>query len=138
VNDFTFAGEPGPASGCPVGAHIRRMNPRAGIDLADDVVRRHRIVRRSMPYTDAGEPATRGLLFLSYQAAIERQFEFVQRQWLATGELLRIGPDADTLTGTRSPDDGGLPGFVTCRGGEYFLVPGLLGLAELATWAGRR
>jgi Dyp-type peroxidase family len=134
INDFTFAGSSDPGSGCPVTAHIRRMNPRAGIDLADQVVHRHRLVRRSMPYTD--EDGSRGLLFLSYQASIERQFEFVQRQWLATGELLRIGAASDALTGQRPDEHPGLPQFVTCRGGEYFLVLGLLGLAELARQIG--
>ena len=49
---------------CPLGAHIRRMNPRDELDSrGDTLVRAHRIVRRGLPYggwldgeTDDGGP----------------------------------------------------------------------------------
>lgn len=143
-NGFDFRTD-ATADECPAWSHIRRSNPRAGIDLADGVVHRHRLVRRSMPYTDGED---RGLIFVSYQADIARQFEFVQQEWLNAGRLLRIadGPDALSGGGTApagcpvtgfaaalsAGDAPDLPSFVTPAGGEYFLVPGRAALGHLA------
>ncbi len=127
-------------------SHIRRMNPRNTMDMADLVVRRHRIIRRSMPYTSTDGTGSRGLIFSCYQADIGRQFEFIQTQWLNSGRRLPPGatPDvfsaaanSDSVDPTGSVKAGGasdkhLASFVTSRGGEYFLVPGIAGLSWLA------
>ena len=41
----------------------------------------------------------RGLMFVCYQASIERQFEFVQQQWLGDGNVFGLGNDRDPLGG---------------------------------------
>jgi Dyp-type peroxidase family len=138
--------------GCDVASsHIRRMNPRNTMDMADLVVRRHRIIRRSMPYTPTDESGSRGLIFSCYQADIGRQFEFVQTQWLNSGRRLPPGASHDvfsaaansaTVDPTDSVKTGGesdkhLASFVTSRGGEYFLVPGIAGLSWLADVASK-
>jgi len=78
---------------CPHFAHIRKVNPRdSATEMGkpkDSIV--HMILRRGIPY---GPPllgvkrpskrlvgAERGLMFLSYGATIEGQFEFLQRRW---------------------------------------------------------
>jgi Dyp-type peroxidase family len=72
-------------------AHVRKANPRdeQRVDLADQPTERHRMLRRGAPYgppleadatTDDGED--RGLHFISVVGDLDRQFEFVQRQWL--------------------------------------------------------
>jgi len=88
-NDFDFSDDLF-QRGCPYGAHIRKVNPRA--DLADQVdgVDPHRIIRQGIPFgidvTDA-EAASgktsedRGLLFVCYQSSITNQFEFLQETW---------------------------------------------------------
>jgi hypothetical protein len=96
----------------------------------------------------AGDGQERGLMFVCYQASLERQFEFIQRQWLGDGNVFGLGGDRDPLAAGDAPGRGhmviqgsppvflsGLPRFVTTRGGDYFLVPGRAGLAALA--AGR-
>jgi len=55
-------------SKCPIGAHIRRMNPRGSGKSGVN------IVRRSMRFDDV-ETARSGLLFVSYQGSITKDFE---------------------------------------------------------------
>ena len=98
--------------------------------------------------TTADDGGERGLMFIAYQAAIERQFEFIQSQWLGDGNALRLGDDRDPIVarewnraarwscrGVRRSFSTGLPGFVTTLGGGYFLLPGTAGLRALATGA---
>jgi Dyp-type peroxidase family len=132
---------------CPVGAHIRRANPRASLGFGGVLERRHRIIRRGMPYGPPPPPdgpddgVERGLAFVCYQADIERQFEFIQSQWLNDGNVFALGNDRDPLIGDpgggshRMRIEGHPPVFVdalqhtvTVRGGAYFLVPGLRGM----------
>ena len=76
---------------CPIGAHIRRANPRDGLPFEGQLVNRHRLIRRGIPYGDPLPPgadddgADRGVIFMCLQASIARQFEFVQSQWLNDG-----------------------------------------------------
>jgi hypothetical protein len=75
---------------------------------------------------------------------IGRQFEFVQTQWLNDGHAFRLGSDPDVVSGVAGPDrkitvQGHPPTFVemprnlvTCRGGEYFLLPGVTALRRLS------
>lgn len=147
-NHFSYADDPLGVR-CPLGAHVRRTNPRDGLPFSA-LAERHRLIRRGVPY---GEPleryapddgSERGLLFVSFQSDIERQFEFVQQQWCNDGSRLYIGADRDPLIGAARPGDrfviqgcppwiaSDLPAFVTTRAGEYFVAPGLRALGEIA------
>jgi len=128
LNKFRYAGD---ANGlrCPIGAHIRRTNPRDTLDRGGRLSRRHRIIRRGMPLE--GE---RGLMFACYQASIERQFEFVQELWCGDGSAFGLGDEADFLAGLEGgkmtvqgipPTLVPLKRFVTMRGGDYFFAPGI-------------
>jgi len=159
-NAFTFRDDP-EGRVCPLGSHIRRGNPRDGHGFSGAFAR-HRILRRSMSFgrrlpegdMKAGSReqryAQRGLLFVVLNADIERQFEFLQRQYMNDGAAARQGGDADPLVGShpREGSDFIIPGdpsakratlvcpqvprFVECLGGEYFFVPGLRALEMLA------
>ncbi|MDA1014482.1 MAG: peroxidase, partial [Planctomycetota bacterium] len=79
---------------CPVGAHMRRMNPRGALQFGKDqafeepgaLVNRRRILRRGLPYGDAtldpSDQGNHGVIFIVLNASIKRQFEFVQQQWI--------------------------------------------------------
>lgn len=111
---------------CPIGAHIRRANPRDGrrgpgtpVDTTAkdkakggksksgnlDKTKRHRILRRGRAYGPPLPPgmleddgAERGLLFVALNADLERQFEFVQSHWLENETFARPG-EVDPLVG---------------------------------------
>jgi deferrochelatase/peroxidase EfeB len=96
------------------------------------------------PGVSSDDGQERGLMFVSYQADIERQFEFIQRRWLADGNALRLGSDPDPLVSQDGDRDmvipgeppvylSGIPNFVRTRGGAYYLLPGAAGLRALAT-----
>jgi Dyp-type peroxidase family len=139
--DFTYNDDPGGAR-CPVGAHIRRANPRKpGLGL-------HRLIRRGMPYTGApNAPDRRGLYFVAMNASIENQFEFLQKAWIngPTGGLSASTDPVGSSRGVRRKmlieGSGGqapillldIPKFVTCHGGQYYFMPGRRALGLLAT-----
>ncbi len=75
LNGFTYDDDPY-GRVCPLGAHVRKMNPRTN-KIGDA----HRILRRGMPYESEGE---KGLLFVCYQASLAAGFEYLQGRW-ATG-----------------------------------------------------
>jgi len=150
ANDFRYTGDLD-GRRCPIGAHIRRSNPRDALGFEGALTFRHRMIRRGMPYgaplpdgtfTDDGVP--RGLVFVSFQASISRQFEAVQMQWLNDGNIFGLGHDKDFLLGDSNgvgkmtiqgdppfflaPQDP----FVKTMGGEYLFVPGISALAALA------
>jgi Dyp-type peroxidase family len=95
---------------CPLGSHVRRANPRDDLGRAfkwhGKLTKRHRIIRRGMPYPDLSEDAQadessgdeRGLMFVCYQASIERQFELIQGKWLNDGDAFWLGAEKDFLT----------------------------------------
>jgi Dyp-type peroxidase family len=153
-NAFSYAAD-GDGLRCPVGAHVRRANPRDSLPFEGKLVNRHRLIRRGIPYGDPlpegaqDDGQDRGVIFMCLQASIARQFEFIQGQWLNRGNAFTLGEDQDVLLG---PQDGpgphkmtipGNPPFflgplarvVTVRGGEYFFVPGINGLEYLAATA---
>jgi Dyp-type peroxidase family len=135
---------------CPVGAHIRRANPRLSLPFDGKLVNRHRLVRRGLPYGPplpdgaADDGVERGIVFACYQADLERQFEFIQSQWLNDGNPFNLGADKDPLLGDNdgtgkhtiqgAPPSfvGAVPRLVTTVGGEYFFAPGINGLRYLA------
>jgi Dyp-type peroxidase family len=151
VNDFAYAGDVAGAA-CPRGAHIRRANPRDALRAGGGrLTARHRILRRGMPYgppLDDGveDDVDRGLIFVSLQASIERQFEIVQARWLNDGDAFGLARTADAVAGAVGAGGarqqfGGTPphyatamrAFVTPRGGEYLFVPGIAALRAFAT-----
>jgi Dyp-type peroxidase family len=157
---------------CPVGAHVRRANPRDSrpVDpsatltdgshpgLEAELAQRHRMLRRGIPYgrplpeaefsesidQPGKDEEKRGLLFIALVGDIRRQFEFVQAHWMSDGNAFRLGTDRDpfagaSLQGTKLVVQGNPPTFeqpttplVTCRGGEYFFLPGLTALRRIA------
>ena len=151
INNFRYQDTDPHGARCPIGAHIRRANPRDANDR--DEVRRHRIWRRGLSYGGPllapgsnGDGRRRGALFIALNARLDQQFEFLQRRWLNTGEFIgQVGADRCPLVGNNagrpgdqflSPDRPGpitnLPRFVTVRGGDYFFVPSIPALERLA------
>ncbi|MEI7446750.1 MAG: hypothetical protein WCK28_17805, partial [Burkholderiales bacterium] len=131
---------------CPVGAHIRRSNPRN----ARVAGQRHsrRLLRRGLPtrWTDGNGTERVGLLGLFLCADLERQFEFIQRQWIQ-GDLAASGirGTQDPITGLRTRDttfripiagreavEITVPPLVRTRGSLYLFFPGIAGLRALA------
>jgi deferrochelatase/peroxidase EfeB len=102
---------------CPVGAHMRRINPRgqpvAGQGHPGGSNNTHRLIRRGLPYGPVYDPTQpydgieRGLLGYFINASIENQYEFVLRQWVndsAFAGAVRLHPQAkDPLIGTQDP-----------------------------------
>jgi Dyp-type peroxidase family len=152
LNDFGYGSDPDGVR-CPLGAHIRRVNPRDALGFGDRLSRRHRMIRRGMTYGPRFEQAPdeeRGLAFVCFVASIRRQFEFVQAQWCNDGNAFSVGTERDplvgrtlagtaaravgsmTLPGTPTRFLSSLPDVVRTRGGEYFLLPGLAGLWALS------
>jgi Dyp-type peroxidase family len=136
---------------CPIGAHVRRSNPRDALGFEGHLSFRHRMIRRGMPYGKElpegvleDDGADRGLVFVSFQASISRQFEGVQVQWLNAGNIFGLGHDRDFILGDprgkgKMTIQGSPPFFLTpqetfvrTRGGEYLFVPGMTALAALA------
>ena len=131
----------------PLGAHIRRMNPR---DTAANMNRR-RMLRRGATYgppLPEGAPEDgqeRGVAAFVLCASLVRQFEFAQNVWINDPNFHELGNERDPIIGTQ---DGtfefkipkrpirrkitGLPAFTTVRGGAYFFLPGLKALRWLA------
>lgn len=154
VNNFTYGDDPDGLK-CPVGAHVRRANPRDSIGFEGRLATRRRIIRRGLPYgtyIPEGMPVDneeRGIIFMALNASISRQFEFVQQQWINYGNDFSLGEESDPIISTNEgggsfvvPGDpkrkeetficGQLPSFVTVRGGGYFFLPSLTALRFLA------
>ncbi len=152
INDFGYDDDPGGLK-CPLGAHIRRANPRDSIGFFDGrLSNRHRLVRRGRAYGPPLPPGVveddgvdRGLVFVCFQADIWRQFETVQALWIDDGDPFGLGRDKDFLVGEPHGTEGKMtiqgrpphflkpqPRFVTLRGGEYLFQPSMSGLRYLA------
>ncbi|SDO21591.1 Dyp-type peroxidase family [Rhodoferax sp. OV413] len=127
LNAFTYNEDPR-GTLCPLGAHIRRANPRTadlppgdpgmvswlmrtlGFDaqsLEQDRVastRFHRLLRRGRAYHHAQGPegAETGLHFICLGASISRQFEFVQGAWLHAPHFDGLPNESDPLLGSRA------------------------------------
>ena len=149
-NGFLFNEDDAKGLKTPPGSHIRRMNPRDS-----DVVgapRLHRMIRRGTSYGPLlpegvleDDGAERGLAFIFVGSRLDRQFEFVQTEWLKDSRFFGESGESDPIAG---PHDGtgsftipqqpirrrvkGLPQFVVTRGGEYFFAPGLRALRWLS------
>jgi Dyp-type peroxidase family len=138
-NDFDYSNDAPPppssvpqyGSRCPFFAHTRITNPRSDITVVPPTFTHSvRLTRRSIPYQDIsrfGEgkedlvtPTDQelndnrpvqgvGLLFMSYQAHIGKQFEFIQNNWANHGHIAGRNIGQDGVVGQKSPIPPGLP-----------------------------
>jgi Dyp-type peroxidase family len=152
MNNFTYAQDP-KGLRCPIGAHIRRMNPR---DTALEVmtnVKIHRIIRHGTSYgpplpenvmQDDGQE--RGIFFIFLSAKAPETFEFLKREWINSGNFLGLGTEEDPIAGGHTGTGTftipmkpirrrlqGMERFTVTRGGEYGFVPSLSALRWLAS-----
>lgn len=154
ANDFGYHGIDPDGLGCPIGAHIRRTNPRdalppqPGTPASRAVNVRHRLLRRGRGYgSPAGDEDERGLHFLCLGTNLARQYEFVQHSWVNDPSFNGLVGTEDPLVGPRVSGPAafseparpvrhrihGLPQFVQTRGGAYFFLPGRKALRYLAS-----
>jgi Dyp-type peroxidase family len=146
-NDFNYKQQDPHGYAVPLGAHIRRMNPR---DTAANMNRR-RMIRRGATYGPAlpenapDDGKERGIAAFVICASLIRQFEFAQNVWANDKNFHELGNERDPIIGTQ---DGsleykipkrpirktitGLPAFTTVKGGAYFFLPGLKALRYLS------
>ena len=109
----------------PFASHICKMNPR-------DSVNRTFIIRRGITYDDG---SSKGLLFQSFQADLEFQFELLVSTWARDPNHPVAGSGSDSLAVTMPSQKGssgstswaspGVSDVVTLRGGEYFYFPSI-------------
>jgi Dyp-type peroxidase family len=152
LDDFGYLDEDPRGARCPLGAHIRRTNPRDALIGGVQRTRRHRIMRRGMPYGSPlrmGDPddGSRGLLFICFNASIGRQFETVQ-SWCLDGNLFDVPDEPDFLLGsgdervtmTVQMEEPSPPRFlvrrepfVVTRGGGYYFYPSVNALKAIAS-----
>lgn len=174
LSDFTFDDDMSGAK-CPFSSHIRRINPRASLqmvkgskpgsmifnkdafDTPGALSNRRRILRRGLPYGEvkdrSRDDGNHGIVIMMLNADINRQFEFVQQEWINYGNDFQEGSDKEILLGNHNADDkfpskavlqvdpnsdqapyilSKIPRFIETRGGEYFFVPSLTALRMIA------
>lgn len=159
-NDFLYYYEDRSGLICPIGAHIRRANPRDSLgpdpETALRLSKMHRIIRRGRPYGERwqpdaakpdGEKEERGMLFIALNADIAGQFEMIQHSWLNNPHFngLYVGTDPishfsedENITIQNRPANLRIcrpAPFVRVRGGAYFFLPGIRALQGLAASA---
>jgi deferrochelatase/peroxidase EfeB len=140
---------------CPVGAHMRRINPRgqpvAGQGQPGGSNNTHRLIRRGMPYGPAYDPTQpydgieRGLLGYFINSSIENQYEFVLGHWINDSEFagaVRLDPKSrDPMIGTQDPAESifvipqangappikiaGFSSFTTTKAAAYCFLPSI-------------
>ena len=110
---------------CPIGAHIRRTNPRDNfvrdssgslekdMEKSQEYMKRFRILRRGRSYGKPFSPAMdpqemiskekdneeRGLHFLCFNSNIGRQFELIQQTWAMNPKVQGLYEDPDPIIG---------------------------------------
>jgi Dyp-type peroxidase family len=155
-NDFLFMDTDPDGVACPIGSHIRRAHPRDSLDMPPSrsllVSRRHRLVRRARKYSvpltaEDNSKCEQGLYFITLNADLRRQYEFVQQLWINDPSFNGLDRDRDPLVGDNS-DKGEftiqakpinhhlreLPRFVVMKGGGYFFLPGIRAIRFLANY----
>jgi deferrochelatase/peroxidase EfeB len=162
LNDFEYVNKDGSGDPrglhCPIGSHIRRVNPRGqpvtGQGRPGGSNNSHRLIRRGIPYGPTyipGQPddgIERGLLGYFINTHIENQYEFVLKQWVNDAEFVgavRLNPKSkDVIIGTNDaadsvfqvPQAGGAPplkitgfsSFVTTQAVAYCFLPSVTAL----------
>jgi len=119
-NNFNFSNDPNGLV-CPIGAHIRRANPRDSLHFSPDtsveLSNHHRIVRRGRKYSepdsesrrsnsdpnsgdrDSSAKPTVGIYFIAINADLRRQFEFIQQTWLNNPTFNGLEGNKDPIVG---------------------------------------
>lgn len=163
-NDFSFGRDDPRGQACPLGAHIRRANPRDSLEPDDplerEIVKRHALMRRGRVYyrdPASGEyltrtpdgPSEKGLLFVGLCADLERQFEMMQQSWLNFRSFHGLRNEVDPITARRRQSQGctftiptgsgplklgDFHGFVDVVGGGYFFLPSRSALRYLVNF----
>lgn len=167
LNNFEYVNKDGSGDPrglrCPVGAHIRRTNPRGqpvqGQGAPGGSNNTHRLIRRGMPYGPPYDPKApydgieRGLLGYFINTFIENQYEFVLKEWTESGEFagrVRLNPKAkDPLIGTNEQNESvfdipqpsgpplrvtGFKQFVTTQAAAYCFLPSITALKWIASF----
>jgi Dyp-type peroxidase family len=158
-NNFNYNNDTASAK-CPFHAHIRKSNPRNEARSAENEEaaqndKAHIMARRGIPYGTRQAIDTPiaqmpvdgiGLLFMSYQASISNQFEFIQSKWVNNPDFPHKGDGSDPILGQGGPSNGAFAvdygnaaslqkesfnSFVTLKGGEYFFAPSIAFLKSL-------
>jgi deferrochelatase/peroxidase EfeB len=126
--NFDYARDDPHGDRCPLGAHIRRSNPRASLAVDPELglakSKKHRILRRGRSYGEpfvepmtpsalvhaaeagTGRPGPRGLQFLCFNADLANQFEFVQQTWINGTVFQGLHGEVDPLVGDPSVTGG--------------------------------
>jgi deferrochelatase/peroxidase EfeB len=147
---------------CPVGAHMRRINPRGqpvtGQGEPGGSNNTHRLIRRGMPYGPKYDPkqpydgVERGLLGYFINSSIENQYEFVLGHWVNDSEFagaVRLNPKSkDPMIGTQDPAESifvipqangappikvtGFSTFVTTKAAAYCFLPSITAIKFIA------
>lgn len=175
LSDFTYDDDMSGAK-CPFSSHIRRINPRASLEMISDpkktgtlkisknafdtpgaLSNRRRLLRRGLPYGQVkdrtSDKGNHGIIIMMVNADINRQFEFVQQQWINYGNDFRAGSDKEIILGNHSANEkfpskavlqvdpnsddapyilSKIPRFVETRGGDYFFIPSMSALRMIA------
>ncbi len=147
---------------CPVGAHMRRINPRGqpvtGQGQPGGSNNTHRLIRRGLPYGPVYDPTQpddgieRGLLGYFINSSIENQYEFVLGHWVNDSEFagtVRLPPKSrDPMVGTQDPAESifvipqangvppikltGFSSFVTTKAAAYCFLPSVTAIKFIA------
>jgi Dyp-type peroxidase family len=159
-NRFLYYYEDRSGLKCPIGAHIRRANPRDSLgpdpETALRLSKMHRIIRRGRPYGERwqanaakadGETAERGMLFIALNADIAGQFEMIQHSWLNNPHFNSLYTGTDPISHFSEDESITIQSrpanlqirrpapFVKVRGGAYFFLPGIRALCDIAASA---
>jgi deferrochelatase/peroxidase EfeB len=148
---------------CPVGAHMRRINPRGqpvtGQGEPGGSNNTHRLIRRGMPYGPNYDPMKpydgieRGLLGYFINSNIENQYEFVLGHWVNDAEFagaVRLPPKSkDPMIGTQDPSESvfvipqangappikitGFPTFIKTKAAAYCFLPSITAIKFIAS-----
>jgi deferrochelatase/peroxidase EfeB len=148
LNEFAYHAQDRDGLRCPLGAHVRRSNPRdsfANRELAKTEAEatasanEHRLLRRGRPFRSAD--GRQGLFFMCLNTDLPRQFEFAQQSWLGNPSFAGLSGELDLAVGVRTrfsvpsrgkPELRSLSSYVSVRGGGYFFLPGIRALRFLA------
>jgi len=166
LNDYEYVNTDGSGDPkglrCPVGAHMRRINPRGqpvtGQGQPGGSNNTHRLIRRGMPYGPNYDPTQpydgveRGLLGYFINSSIENQYEFVLGHWVNDSEFagsVRLNPKSkDPMIATQNPAESifeipqanGMPAikvtgfstFVTTKAAAYCFLPSITAIKFIA------